>query len=204
MAIPRDYRFPIEFDIAFPQGLVLVGEVAPDNEYQTREDKAAGRPVRQKTDPVTSQRQWKATVTDPDEPTAKRASFEITFTADVQPVAPTAEVLPGMRPIALQGLTAEPKVAGNGEFNTSPTSTGQPDSPRPPARTGLVRHRRASWPAASRRVRRHDSGDWFPRVQSGPGRWPGRSPYCPASYRTAAPQYPYSVDSWYRHVDGLG
>jgi hypothetical protein len=116
MAIPRDYRFPIQFDIAFPQGLVLVGEVAPDNEYHTREDKAAGRPVRQKTDPVTSQRQWKATVTDPDEPTAKRASFEITFTVDVQPVAPTAEVLPGMRPIALQGLTAEPKVAGNGEF----------------------------------------------------------------------------------------
>ena len=45
MAIPRGYRFPIEFDSAFPQGLVLVGEIAPDNEYQTREDKAAGRPV---------------------------------------------------------------------------------------------------------------------------------------------------------------
>jgi hypothetical protein len=116
MAIPRGYRFPIEFDIAFPQGLVLVGEVTPDNEYQTREDKAVGRPVRQKTDPVTGQRQWKATVTDPDEPTAKRASFEITFVADVQPVPSTAEALPGMRPIALQGLTAEPKVAGNGEF----------------------------------------------------------------------------------------
>jgi hypothetical protein len=116
MAIPRGYRFPIEFDIAFPKGLVLVGEVAPDNEYQTREDKAAGRPVRQKIDPVTGQRQWKAAVTDPDESTAKRASFEITFTANVQPVPSTAEVLPGMRPIALQGLTAEPKVAGNGEF----------------------------------------------------------------------------------------
>ena len=31
MAIPRGYRFSIEFDITFPQGLVLVGEVAPDN-----------------------------------------------------------------------------------------------------------------------------------------------------------------------------
>jgi hypothetical protein len=89
MAIPRGYRFPIEFDIAFPQGLVLVGEVTSDNEYQTREDKAAGRPVRQKIDQVTGMRQWKATVTDPDEPTAKRTSFEITFTADVQPVPPT-------------------------------------------------------------------------------------------------------------------
>ncbi|MDQ3763540.1 MAG: hypothetical protein M3460_18500 [Actinomycetota bacterium] len=116
MAIPRGYRFDIEFDKAFPQGLVLIGDVAPDNEYQTREDKAAGRPVRQKLDQVTGKRQWKATVTDPDEPNAKRASFEITFVADVQPVPTTTEVLPGMRPIELDGLTAEPRVAGNGEF----------------------------------------------------------------------------------------
>jgi hypothetical protein len=116
MAIPRGYRFDIEFDDAFPQGLVLIGEVAPDNEYQTREDKAAGRPVRQKIDEVTGKRQWKSTVTDPDEPTAKRASFEITSIAEVQPVPTTTEVLPGMRPIQLDGLTAEPRAAGNGEF----------------------------------------------------------------------------------------
>ncbi len=116
MAIPRGHRFTIEFDNAFPQGLVLVGDIAPDNEYQTREDKAAGRPVRQRIDDVTGKRQWKATVTDPDEPNGKRASFEITFVADVQPVPTTAEVLPGMRPIELDGLTAEPRVAGNGEF----------------------------------------------------------------------------------------
>ncbi len=53
MAIPRGYRFNIMFDNAFPQGLVLIGDVAPDNEYQTREEKAAGRPVRQKLDEVT-------------------------------------------------------------------------------------------------------------------------------------------------------
>jgi hypothetical protein len=116
VAIPRGHRFEIEFDGAFPQGLVLIGEVAPDNEYQTREDRAAGRPVRQKIDQVTGKRQWKATVTDPDEANAQRASFEITFIADVQPVPTTSEVLPGMRPIGLEGLTAEPRVAGNGEF----------------------------------------------------------------------------------------
>src|SRR6195952_2965853 len=117
MAIPRGYRFNIMFDDAFPQGLVLIGDVAPDNEYQTREEKAAGRPVRQKLDELTGTRQWKATVTDPGEPAAKRASFEITLIADVQPVPTTTEVLPGMRPIELDGLTAEPRVAGNGEFN---------------------------------------------------------------------------------------
>jgi hypothetical protein len=116
MAIPRGHQFAIKFDNAFPQGLVLIGDVTPDNEYQTREDKAAGRPVRQKIDNATGKRQWKATVTDPDEPHAKRASFEITFIADVQPVPTTTEVLPGMRPIELDGLTAEPRVAGNGEF----------------------------------------------------------------------------------------
>jgi hypothetical protein len=49
MAIPRGHRFAIEFDRAFPQGLVLIGEVVPDNEYQTREDKAAGRYARRST-----------------------------------------------------------------------------------------------------------------------------------------------------------
>jgi hypothetical protein len=116
MAISRGHRFPVEFADAFPQGLVLMGEVAPDTEYQSREDRAAGRPVRQKVDEVSGKRQWKATVTDPDERNAKRASFEVTFLADVQPVPTTAEVLPGVRPIELDGLTAEPRVAGNGEF----------------------------------------------------------------------------------------
>ncbi|GAB3909088.1 hypothetical protein ACFQ1S_05900 [Kibdelosporangium lantanae] len=116
MAIFKGHRFSIDFDQAFRQGLVMLGEVSPDNEYQSREDRAAGRPVRQKVDEVTGKRQWKITVTDPDEGNAKRASFEITMLGDVQPVPATTEVLPGMRPIELEGLTAEPRVAGNGEF----------------------------------------------------------------------------------------
>lgn len=116
MAITKGHRFPIEFDDAFPQGLVLMGELAPDNEYQSREDRAAGRPVRQKIDEVTGKRQWKGTMTDPDERNAKRASFEVTLLADVQPVPTTAEALPGMRQIELEGLTAEPRLAGNGEY----------------------------------------------------------------------------------------
>ncbi|WP_067593627.1 hypothetical protein [Amycolatopsis sp. M39] len=92
------------------------GEVIPDNEYQSREDRAAGRPVRQRIDEVTGKRQWRAAVTDPGETKAKRASFEVTFLADVQPVPTTAEALPGMRPVELDGLTAEPRVGGQGEF----------------------------------------------------------------------------------------
>ncbi|WP_116199258.1 hypothetical protein [Amycolatopsis circi] len=116
MAIEKGHRFAIDFDDAFPQGLVMVGEVIPDNEYQSREDRAAGRPVRQRIDEVTGKRQWRAAVTDPGETKAKRASFEVTFLADVQPVPTTAEALPGMRPVELDGLTAEPRVGGQGEF----------------------------------------------------------------------------------------
>jgi hypothetical protein len=116
MAIAKGHRFGVTFDEAFPQGLVLVGEVVPDNEYQSREDKARGVPVRQRVDEASGKRCWKASVTDPDEPNAKRKSFDLIFLADHQPVPTTAEVLPGMRPIELEGLTAEPKVAGNGEY----------------------------------------------------------------------------------------
>jgi translation initiation factor 2 beta subunit (eIF-2beta)/eIF-5 len=116
MAITKGHRFDIDFDTAFPLGLVMVGDVAPDIEYQSREDKASGRPTRQRVDELTGKRQWKATVTDPSETNSKRASYDVTFLADVQPVPTTSEALPGMRPIELEGLTAEPKVAGNGEF----------------------------------------------------------------------------------------
>jgi hypothetical protein len=116
MGIPKGFRFQITFEEAFPQGLVLMGEVAPDNEYQSQEDRARNRPVRQRVDELTGKRQWKATVTDPGETNAKRASFQITFLADVQPVPTTAEVLQGFRPVELEGLTAEPRLAGNGEY----------------------------------------------------------------------------------------
>ncbi|EWC62068.1 putative regulator pra-like protein [Actinokineospora spheciospongiae] len=55
-------------------------------------------------------------MTDPSEVNSKRASFDLVLLADVQPVPTTAEVLPGLRPVELDGLTAEPRVAGNGEF----------------------------------------------------------------------------------------
>jgi hypothetical protein len=128
MAISPGHRFSNVFSNAFPLGLVLVGEVAPDNEYQSREDRAAGRLVRQRVDELTGKRQWKATVTDPSEPNAKRASFEVTFLADVQPVPATAEVLPGVRPIELDGLTAERRIAGNGEFKYQSYRVGRDGS----------------------------------------------------------------------------
>lgn len=73
--IERGTRFAVPFEVAFPHGLVQVGEVVPDNEYQ--EDRS--KPARQKRDEATGKLQWKVTVTDPDEKKAKRASFELVF-----------------------------------------------------------------------------------------------------------------------------
>lgn len=46
MAILKGHRLSVDFDTAFPQGLLLMGEIAPDNEYQSREEKASGKPVK--------------------------------------------------------------------------------------------------------------------------------------------------------------
>lgn len=116
MAIAKGHRFPVAFEVAFPRGLVLVGEIEPDNEYQSQEDRQRGREVRQRIDATSGKRIWKGTATDPDEARAKRASFDVRFLADVQPVPTTDEALPGMRPLELEGLEVEPKVAGQGEF----------------------------------------------------------------------------------------
>src|ERR1700739_4947061 len=84
-------------------GLVLGGEIGRDTEFQPDRTK----PAHQRVDEVTGLRIWKATVMDPDERKAKRASFELFFLAEVQPA---------MRPIELEGLTVQPKVMGQGEY----------------------------------------------------------------------------------------
>lgn len=116
MAIHRGKRFEVAMADAFGKGLVLTGDVEAATEFQSQEDRQRGRDPRPLIDEQTGKRIWKASVMDPDEPKTKRASFEVYVTADVQPVPPTEEVLPGMRPIAFEGLRAEPRVAGQGEF----------------------------------------------------------------------------------------
>ncbi|WP_026874253.1 hypothetical protein [Jiangella gansuensis] len=148
MALQRGHRFPVEFAEAFPRGLVLIGEIEPDLEYVSQEDRARGREARQLVDEVTKLRQWRGTVTDPDEQKAKRASFDVIFTAEVQPAPLPDEVLPGMRPIELVGLTASPKVMGQGEFKylgyeyraTGVKAPGTAETARPAGRPDGTAH----------------------------------------------------------------
>jgi hypothetical protein len=113
----KGFRFPVAFDEAFPMGLVLVGEIAPLTEYNSDRNAPQVQKIDMDRDGNgTGLRLWKATVTDPSETNAKRASFQLTFVSAVQPVPVTSEVLPGMRQIELEGVTAMPKLMGQGEF----------------------------------------------------------------------------------------
>jgi hypothetical protein len=90
------------------------GPVVPDYEYNPNKN----APKVQKRVEVTGKLQFKANVTDPSETNAKRASFALLFTAAVQPVPESPELAAGtdIRFIELEGLTAEPRVMGQGEF----------------------------------------------------------------------------------------
>ncbi|KQY31416.1 hypothetical protein ASD42_22570 [Nocardia sp. Root136] len=118
MAFKRGNRFPVSHTEAFPMGLILQGQIEPLIKYNP--DRNAVPEQRRDYDPKTNEGtqllMWRATVTDPDETKSKRASFDLIFLAEHAPVPSTPEVLPGMRQIVLEGLLAEPKVMGQGEF----------------------------------------------------------------------------------------
>ncbi|WP_040833662.1 hypothetical protein [Nocardia brevicatena] len=118
MAISKGFRFPVDFKQAFPKGLLLMGPVGPAIKYNP--DRNAVQEQKFDIDPKTGEGtklpMWTATVTDPHEDKAKRASFEITFLSEYQPVPAGQQITEDMWFIELEGLTAEPRVMGQGEF----------------------------------------------------------------------------------------
>ncbi|MFI5777414.1 hypothetical protein [Nocardia sp. NPDC051570] len=123
MAIPKGHQFPIDHGKAFPQRLMLMTAIVPAIKYNP--DRNALQEQMFDFDPKTGEGSglplWKATVTDPHEASdgkGKRASFEITFVAQHQPIPAGEQVAPGtdLWWIELEGLTAEPKVMGQGEY----------------------------------------------------------------------------------------
>lgn len=120
MAFTRGYRFPVSHAEAFPMGLVLNGQIEAAIKYNP--DRSAAPEQRRDYDPKTGEGtgllMWKANVTDPHEPKAKRKSFELLFLAENVPAVTTEELVPGtgMRMIEVEGLMAEPKVMGTDQF----------------------------------------------------------------------------------------
>ncbi|MEU5695179.1 hypothetical protein [Actinosynnema sp. NPDC020468] len=116
MAVPYGTRFDAAFEQVFPMGALMVGEVAPDLEYLSAEDKGRGKQAKQRVDERSGRRQWKVVVTDPSAEKERDASVTVVLLADVQPVPPQAvQVMPGVevRPVAFEGLTVEPRVMGD-------------------------------------------------------------------------------------------
>ncbi|MEU7764533.1 hypothetical protein AB0B25_05370 [Nocardia sp. NPDC049190] len=121
MAISKGFKFPIESSQAFPKRLLLMGGIGPAIKYNP--DRNALPEQKYDIDPKTGEGTglplWTATVTDPHEASdgkGKRASFEITFVSRHQPVPAGEQIADGIWFIELEGVTAEPKVMGQGEF----------------------------------------------------------------------------------------
>ncbi|MFE7744886.1 hypothetical protein [Nocardia sp. NPDC057455] len=121
MAISKGYKFDIESRVAFPKRLILMAPIGPAIKYNP--DRNALPEQKFDFDPKTGEGTglplWTATVTDPHEASegkGKRASFEITFISQHQPVPAGEQIVDDMWFIELEGLTAEPKVMGQGEF----------------------------------------------------------------------------------------
>lgn len=115
MAMPRGYRFPLPFEVMFPQGLYLVGEISPVVEHQSAEDKARNRPVRPRLDEATGLRLFKGTFADPSAEKDRDKSITVEFTADVQPIPPVAVNGMPFRPVVLEGMTVQPRAEASGQ-----------------------------------------------------------------------------------------
>jgi len=114
MAITRGHRFSETYEVVFPDGLLMLGDVEADREYSDK----PGREMPQKVDEASGLRVWKFRAMDPGQTKVKQASFEVRLLATHQPVPDGAEVMPGMRPVVLEGLMVEPKVIGQGEYKS--------------------------------------------------------------------------------------
>lgn len=114
MGMDKFHRFGVEFETAFPRGLVLNGEIEPDNEFQENRNAAP----RQKVDEQTGKRMWKGMFSDPAHGKPAEASVQVTFLADHQPVPTTDEFISGcgMRPVVLEELQVTPRVTGQDRF----------------------------------------------------------------------------------------
>jgi hypothetical protein len=88
MAVPKHIRLKADFDEWFPQGLYLVGEIAPVTEYQSQEDRARNRPVRPRIDEVTGFPLYRGTFADPSADKDRDKSVTVEFACAHQPVPP--------------------------------------------------------------------------------------------------------------------
>lgn len=115
MAVPYGMRFAVDFDVVFPQGAYIVGDVMPVTEYQSPEDKARNRPVRPRIDEPSGLPIFKVTIADPSAEKDRDKSITVEIASKVQPVPPAAMGNLPFRPVVLEGLTVQPRAESSGQ-----------------------------------------------------------------------------------------
>lgn len=115
MAVPKHIRLKADFDEWFPQGLYLVGEIAPVTEYQSQEDRARNRPVRPRIDEVTGFPLHRGTFADPSADKDRDKSVTVEFACAHQPVPPQPVAGAPFRPVVLDGMTVAPRAETSGQ-----------------------------------------------------------------------------------------
>src|SRR5262245_38372571 len=115
MAVPFAMRFTVDFDVVFPLGAYIVGEVVPVTEYQSKEDKARDRPVRPRIDEATGLPLFRVTIADPSAEKDRDKSITVEIASKVQPVPPAAANGLPFRPVVLEGLTVQPRAESSGQ-----------------------------------------------------------------------------------------
>jgi hypothetical protein len=115
MPVPYGKQFPIEFDELFPEGAYVVGAVTAVTEYQSPEDKARNRPVRPRIDEASGLPIFKVTIADPAAEKDRDKSITVEIAERVQPIPPAAVNGLPFRPVALEGLTVQPRAEVSGQ-----------------------------------------------------------------------------------------
>ena len=105
MVMPR--RIPIEFNVVFPHGGYLVGEVTPVSDF----DRSTADNKVQQVDADTQLPLWQVEMVDAD-PEAKKSTrtVNVKIAAKVQPVPPANESGTPFTPVVLNNLVAVPYI----------------------------------------------------------------------------------------------
>lgn len=149
MGAPRYARFAVDFDGWYPQGLCLVGEIAPVTEYQSQDDKARNRPVRPRLDEVTGGPLFRGTFAGPSAEKDWEKSFTVEFACAHQPVPPAAVAGLPFRPVVLEGIPVQPRAETSGQAKWITWVIRAVGMAAPGTTTGVSTHTPGRSPAVS-------------------------------------------------------
>ena len=104
-------RLPIDFLTFCPKGLFATSAAEAVRAFvRSNDPTVVGEHL---TDRVTGLKMYKFGAFNLNEERATRAAFDVTVLANTEPVIEGPEPFPGMRLVALEGLTLEPRINGD-------------------------------------------------------------------------------------------